>query len=200
MTKLHVILAADIFGKSREFEALCQQINFPEIEDVSVQFHVLGPYQHPKNFASEQQAYQYFSENVGIACYSQYLLSIISAISGPKLLVGFSVGGSAMWQLMPKLACHQVLSVTCFYSSQIRHMTSLDATVSTTLVFPKSEQHFSVEKLIEMLEEKSLVDIEQSAYQHGFLNQLSNNYSEPEAQKYLKKMTSIIQDAIKTIV
>ncbi|MCW8831784.1 MAG: hypothetical protein OQK03_00505, partial [Colwellia sp.] len=45
------------------------------------------------------------------------------------------------------------------------------------LVFPKSEPHFDVIKLKQLLEHKQKVSIVQTDYLHGFMNQYSKNYN-----------------------
>ena len=196
MSDLNVIIAADIFGTSPEFKALCQQISLAEVGSAATNYHVVGPYQtQPDNFLSEKHAYQYFTEHVGVEAYSEKLLSIIEASSGPKLLIGFSVGGSAIWRLTPKLASSGVISTICFYSSQIRHMTEIETTVPCQLVLPNSEEHFSVNELKAKMQNKQQVNVEQCCYQHGFLNKLSNNYNQSGATQYIRNIQKFITKA-----
>ena len=214
MAELSIIIAADIFGVSQEFEGLCQKISHVDIGKHTVNYHMVGPYkEQPTNFLSEKDAYQYFIQrseidNSGegsienaLAAYSQKLLNEIEKISGPKLLIGFSVGGSALWQLMPHIVTQKVLSATCFYSGQIRHMTDVIPTVPCRLIFPKSEKHFSVNKLIASLKTKYAtsqftVDVEQSEHQHGFLNKLSSHYDKIAANKHIVFLQQTISQAL----
>ena len=196
MSDLNVIIAADIFGTSPEFKTLCQQISLAEVGSTTINYHAVGPYKtQPDNFSSEKSAYQYFIEHVGVEAYSEKLLSIIEASSGPKLLIGFSVGGSAIWRLTPKLASSGVISTICFYSSQIRHMTEIETTVPCQLVLPNSEEHFSVNELKAKMQNKQQVNVEQCCYQHGFLNKLSNNYNQSGAKQYTRNIQKFITKA-----
>lgn len=194
MKALNIIVVADIFGKSVEFEKLCQQIELSIEEPTTVKFHLIGPYQQqPENFTSEQQAYQYFIEHVGLENYSEILLSLLNGIEGPKVLIGFSVGGSAIWQAMPDLISHNIHHAICYYSSQIRHMTEQPTTVPTSLIFPKSEASFSVDELISVMQYKPHVNAEQCSFQHGFLNELSNNYDVYGRKEHVRKIIEFIK-------
>ncbi len=200
MSELNVIICADIFGASPEFIELCQQISSNATGAMTVNYHFVGPYQvQPDALLSEKGAYQYFTEHVGVNTYSEKLLSVIAAIKGPKLLIGFSVGGSVIWQLMPELASNDVRATVCFYSSQIRHMTEIVPTVPCQLILPKSEVHFSVTELLTTMHGKRQVDAEQCCYQHGFLNKLSENYSRAGAKVYTRAIQNTIAATLKSL-
>lgn len=199
MSKLNVLFVADIFGTSTEFYELCQQVSSNEMGLAEVSYHAIGPYEsQPHSFKSEQDAYQYFSKHVGVEVYSKKVQAQLAKIHGPKLLIGFSVGGSAIWQLMPSLKINDVISVVCFYSSQIRHFSHVLPTVPCRLIFPKQEVHFSVNDLIEKLQVKPQVKCEKFCYQHGFLNKLSPNYSAEGSRVYIPILQTHIHQAVKS--
>jgi len=202
---LNIIFVADIFGITDEFKHLCQQVtaNVEQclgVEKVygvekayGVKCHIVGPYQQqPKCFTCERDAYQYFTENVSLEGYVNKLEQKLLAISGSKLLVGFSVGGSAIWQLYAQGAVKQSLGAICFYSSQIRHLTRLTPNIATRLILPSTEPHFSVAALRAVLRNKSTVTLEQSEYLHGFMNQLSANYDAEAYLYYLKRLADLL--------
>ena len=62
MKALNIIVAADIFGKSVEFEKLCQQIELSIAEPTTVKFHVDWPLSATtrKFFTSEKQCLSIF--------------------------------------------------------------------------------------------------------------------------------------------
>ncbi|MFT5636308.1 MAG: dienelactone hydrolase [Cognaticolwellia sp.] len=198
---MNIIFVADIFGRTDDFTKLCQQVT-TNVEQllkvkqplgVKCQLHLIGPYSaQTKLFSSEEDAYQYFIENVTLEGYVKKLEQKLSAISGSKLLVGFSIGGSAIWQLYSQKYVEQSLAAICFYSSQIRHMTQLAPNIVTKLILPATEQHFSVAALRTILQEKSMVTIEQSEYLHGFMNTLSKNYDRHAYQYYTKRLAELL--------
>lgn len=196
---MNIIFVADIFGLTDEFKYLCQQVT-ANLEQVlglekanGVKCHMVGPYQYqPKCLTCERDAYQYFIEKVSLEGYVKQLEKKLLAISGSKLLVGFSVGGSAIWQLYTQGAVKQSLGAICFYSSQVRYLTRLTPNISTRLILPSTEPHFSVAALRAVLQEKSTVTIEQSEYLHGFMNKLSANYDADAYLYYLKRLADLL--------
>jgi dienelactone hydrolase len=114
------------------------------------------------------------------------------ATPGSKLLLGFSVGGSAIWQLYAQGAIKQSLGAICFYSSQIRHLIWLTPNIATRLILPSTEPHFSVAALGAILREKSTVNLEKSKYLHGVMNQSSAHYDGDAYLYYLKRLADLL--------
>jgi dienelactone hydrolase len=222
---LNIIFVADIFGLTEEFKHLCQQVvlKLEASTGIKCRSHLLGPYQQqPALFASENDAYQYFMANVTLAGYVKKLEKIGSQLqlqqqtqlneSNDTFLVGFSVGGSAIWQFLSQYECLQSvpskdiasqgtysqgkfaknLAAIGFYSSQIRHMTALTPKVSMRLIFPVAEQHFCVTELQTQLQGKPTVTIEASPYLHGFMNELSMNYDSEGCQHYIQRLVDLL--------
>ncbi|SEK71935.1 Dienelactone hydrolase [Colwellia chukchiensis] len=195
---MQVIFVADIFGISYEFEQLCQQTMLALSQRLSTKqsaglsYLLIGPYQERKRFANEQEAYHYFSENVGLERYTQQLKQRLAALSGQKLLVGFSVGGSAIWQLSSTHVDLKNLAAICFYSSQIRHFCELSPNIASYMIMPATEQHFSITDLQTKLATKANVSVERSQYQHGFMNHLSSHFDLNGYHEYSEKLLSLL--------
>lgn len=196
---LNIIFVADIFGVTEEFNHLCRQVTanierlFDENHSLNVKYHLIGPYQHDMSkFLCEKEAYQYFIQHVNLDGYVNVLEQQVSAISGPKILIGFSVGGSAVWQLCSQSNIEHCFGAYCFYSSQIRHMTQLTPKIPMRLIFPSKESHFSVEELALQLQEKPTVTIDKSEFLHGFMNKLSDNYHPTAYQYYSQKLAELV--------
>lgn len=197
-----VIFVADIFGVTDEFKHLCQQATLALEQQSNVECHLIGPYHKSvQSFSSEKVAYQYFNENVSLAGYVKKLKQKLSQIPGRKLLVGFSVGGSAIWQLISTSIEQQNLAAICFYSSQIRQMTKLTPKIATKLILPATEPHFSVLELSAKLAAKPSVTIEHSKYLHGFMNQQSMNFEPQAYQHYIKVLADFLsQKCIQSLI
>jgi uncharacterized protein YwgA len=196
---LNIIFVADIFGVTDEFNHLCRQVSanieklLNENHSLDVKYHLIGPYKHGMSkFLCEQAAYQYFIQHVTLAGYVKALEQQVSAISGPKILVGFSAGGSAVWQLCSQSKIDHCSAAFCFYSSQIRHMTQLTPKIPMTLILPSKESHFSVEEMALLLQEKPTVTLDKSEYLHGFMNKLSDNYHPTAYQYYSQKLAELV--------
>lgn len=185
---MQIILIADIFGITPELLRLAQDIALVNGETQSSCVKVFGPYKKDNiAFANEQAAYEYFTKYVGLDNYTQALAHEIAQIATTTLLIGFSVGGSALWRLTPSLPS-QVKAAICFYSGQIRHHLDVKPNHPTRLILAEHEVHFSVDSLATALEYNTTVLIEKSKYLHGFMNPLSVNFSKSGYQFYVNKI------------
>ena len=83
------MIVSDIFGRTPALDKLCHAIA-PDIE-------IIDPYYGQlMDFQDEHMAYQYFMNHVGLKHYCQGIKSILSKELSPVILIGFSVGGSAI--------------------------------------------------------------------------------------------------------
>lgn len=174
------VLVTDIFGDSEALQQLANDLTEAKVL-------IVDPYAGKvMDFENELLAYQYFSDNVGLANYAQQLLGKLQTINQPFNLIAFSVGGSATWLNADRLSNTKVNSATCFYPSQIRHHLEQKLASPIEVVLPKSEPHFNIAELRQALICKENVIITQSNALHGFMNLLSDNYSYATYQTYLK--------------
>lgn len=174
------LLVADIFGNSQVLQQLAREI-------AGNNTVIIDPYSGEiMNFSDEQIAYQYFSEHVGLTRYAEQLKGQLQSINQPFNLIAFSVGGAATWLISEWLIETKINRVVCFYASQIRHHQEIRPVLPIELILPKSEIHFDVLALKTNLSNTKNVMIKHSEYLHGFMNQLSPNYSPSAYQGYLK--------------
>jgi len=179
------ILVADIFGHSPALKQLAEQVagqNTLIIDAYAGQCF---------DFNNEQQAYDYFTEQVGVNRYALQLQEKLSIIKEPFNIIAFSVGGAATWLSSEWLNTTKVNRVVCFYASQIRHHPDLQPTKPVELVLPKHEQHFDINEFKKGLITKENVTITHSEYLHGFMNKLSTNFSPVAYQSYIQWLKEI---------
>ncbi|MBT0586947.1 dienelactone hydrolase family protein [Alteromonas oceanisediminis] len=167
---MNTIIVADIFGKTSALEELANAIcKKPRIVD---------PYDGQKMaFQSENDAYQFFASNIGLEKYTKDLSKVLTKLALDVNLVGFSIGASVIWNLSESPASSFVKNATCFYGSQIRNNRKVSPTFPITLIFPETEEHFSVSELISDLCHTRRTKIRQVPYRHGFMNKLSANFN-----------------------
>ena len=166
---MKTIVISDIFGRSTALEQL--------VEEISQDALILDPYDSEfMDFKNEEAAYTYFSENVGLGSYTDKLKRVLLEQEDEVLLIGFSVGASAIWNVSGDESITVVKKAICYYGSQIRSNVVCNPRFPIELVFPSMERHFSVDELIHQLSEKQNVSIRQVPYLHGFMNELSLNY------------------------
>ncbi|PKF60793.1 hypothetical protein CW745_13035 [Psychromonas sp. psych-6C06] len=171
------VFISDIFGQSEALKSLAQAI--------SDEFIIIAPYSGQSiTFANEQEAYHYFTKQIGLDDYAQQVKTQLAKIKQPINIIAFSVGGAALWLNAEQLKQSQVNQVVCFYPSQIRHHLTIQPQVAMTLVLPICEKHFDIDEMAKRLAKTNLVTLEKSVYQHGFMNQLSNNFNLQGYKKY----------------
>ena len=181
---MEVLLVTDIFGLTPEVKNLASKI--------SPLTQIVDPYTGSfKNFASDEEAYEYFSQNVGLERYQEKLSVRLERLLEPTLLIGFSVGASAVWCNLDAAPISKICKAFCFYGSQIRRYTHLQPICETHLIFPKSEKTFSIEEVAKQIDGKPRVQIIRTPYSHGFMNPLSSGFDAKGFDEYL----SHIQEA-----
>ena len=184
-----IIVVSDIFGLSDELEQLSDDI----ATQTSTEVLIIDPYNGvKKQFENEREAYDYFNNNIGLDAYLKKLMSHVSK-RNKLLLLGFSVGASAIWRLSEVSQYAKNIDYgLCFYSSQIRHHTSLVPLIEMDLVFPKAEASFDLEYVIDSITSNlysngisEKVESIKSQYLHGFMNKLSPNFNAYAYNTYL---------------
>ena len=174
-----IIIVSDIFGKTPALEKLCYDLTRP--------FEVVDPYNGEfLKFKTESDAYHHFSEHVGVEYYSELLKYKINNTNEKIILLGFSVGASAIWRISNQDLMN-VSSAICFYGSQIRNMLDIQPQIPMYII-PAFEEHFSVQGLSNELAHKRNVKVQGTNYLHGFMNSHSTNYNEAGYKYYIEWM------------
>ena len=177
------IVLSDIFGKTQALDKLRRTIG----ADVGV----VDPYDgERKDFHTEEQAYDFFMANIGLDKYCDLVQSRLEKTTTPIVLIGFSVGASAIWRLSEHFNPGKVERAYCFYGSQIRHMTEINPRVRVEYILPKHEPGFCVDELARHLSAKKNVVLHKTPYGHGFMNELSRNFSKRGYAKFVEVLRS----------
>ncbi len=182
---MRVLVVSDIFGKTPALEELAKAM--PVTTDI------IDPYDGKfMAFKDEQEAYNYFCNEVGLDSYCLQLKKQVDSLKQPVVMIGFSVGASAIWKLSAHMDMEKVKSAACFYGSQIRHELNIRPVFPITLILPASEKHFSIEQFRSDLKERDNVSFIQSRYFHGFMNKYSKNFSEEGYHSMLSLFSNIV--------
>lgn len=167
-----LFLVADIFGRTRAFESIGQQLS-ETVPDI----RIIDPYQGLDHlFETEAKAYAYFMDRVGLASYASILTDALADPGPDTILIGFSVGASALWSVSDRLLFRHIKKAFCFYGSQIRQYTDITPRFDMELIFPEQEPHFDVDELIGILTVKDRVSCSKAKGLHGFMNELSPHF------------------------
>ena len=122
---------------------------------------------------------------MGLNGYGDLLLSTLQKTPSPIILIGFSVGASAVWQISESLNLEKVKRAVCFYGSQIRYLTEIQPNIMVDLVLPIHEAGFSVKALARILSDRKHVVLHRTPYLHGFMNERSQNYDKAGYSRYV---------------
>lgn len=178
---MKTIVVTDIFGRTPELETLAFAIDVDSL--------IVDPYMGTDfGFQSENAAYQFFCAEVGLESYSHHLKQQITKINSTAVLIGFSIGASAIWRISDNPEIQNVHSATCFYGSQIRHHQHVTPVFPVNLIFPAKEKHFSITDLVKILKVRPNVQIRQSSFLHGFMNKRSMNFDRDGYDAELAKL------------
>ena len=181
---MHLIIVSDIFGRTAALESFAFEF--------SGQVEIFDPYNSDiMGFDCEDDAYSYFTTEVGLDVYADKLYNRIKASTDHVTLLGFSAGASAIWKLSHEQNLNNVIGAALFYGSQIRYYTDIEPLFPICLVFPQTELHFSVSEVIQSLKQKENVEIHHSSFLHGFMNYHSSNYNAAAYNKYTKALCSV---------
>jgi hypothetical protein len=184
---MHRIVVTDIFGRTDALEEIAGSL--------SGSVEIFDPYgAKQKEFVSEQSAYDYFSEYVGLESYAQCFHDYLLQVKGPLSLMGFSVGASIIWMNSQAKNERNVSGALCFYGSQIRNFREIIPQFPIKLIFPISEDNFSVPDLIADLTHRNDLQVNQSQYRHGFMNHHSKNFDQGGYSQYLHALRNIPAD------
>jgi dienelactone hydrolase len=180
-----VFIVSDIFGVTPSLITFAKKL---EITGQNV--FIFDPYEGiEQNFVNEAKAYSYFSDNVGLDKYAESLQTFIeyktnNAQCKNNILIGFSIGASAIWKISEGESIKHVEHAFIFYGSQIRKLTHIQPKIRSTLIFPAQETHFSVDELEQRLASHTLVSTKRCTYMHGFMNPHSVNFNERACTDY----------------
>ena len=175
------LLVSDVFGRTNAIEKIASKL--------SGSVEIFDPY-NSKNmgFKNEDEAYNYFITHVGLDEYADKLNTVTRSFPEQLNLIGFSVGASAVWKISSQKELKNISSATCFYGSQIRNEGDIQPLFPIQLIFPVTEEHFSVSKLIFDLSGRKNVKILHTSLYHGFMNSYSDNFNQAAYHQFIQKI------------
>ncbi|MHA6259691.1 dienelactone hydrolase family protein [Sporosarcina sp. CAU 1771] len=145
------------------------------------------------DYSEEKAAYTHFKNNVG---FSESVKQVTQLIMNIKknyekvILIGFSVGATIAWLCSKNNYVHGVVA---YYGSRIRDYIDLIPDCPTLLFFPKEENNFNVNKLIDSLYQKNITSY-QFQSMHGFSDSFSKHYNELSAKKTYELTIAFISE------
>ncbi|QJB57045.1 dienelactone hydrolase family protein [Pseudodesulfovibrio sp. zrk46] len=168
-----ILLVTEIWGRTSHVEAMADALR-----SVGNSVLIVDPYDGTDpGFVNEDEAYAEYLAACGHEEYARRVVQGLCEVEGPVSLLGFSAGAGAVWAAVTEVT-GEALSAFCFYGSSIRTMHDRTPRVPTYLVFPNYEKHFDVDEVIVQLQGKDRTQCFKADGGHGFMNPMSENYSE----------------------
>lgn len=177
---LHEIYGVNDFIKDQIIEF---KDEYTEIECIS-----LYPEGKVFSYAQEEEAYAYFTREVGFDTpLKQLTLQLKTAIAKYEevVLIGFSVGATLAWRLSA-LPLHRAI---CVYGSRIRQYLDVQPSCPTLVLLPSYEKSFDVHDLKRAHQHIHFVQTVQFAGEHGFMDERNRAFhreSNLQARTYIK--------------
>lgn len=169
---MDLILVTDIYGYTPHVAAI--------VDELSCFFSataVVDPYEgRYLDCKSEQEAYEQFQKLCGIDKLTGLVERAVQSGGSNVIAVGFSVGGTALWEVTSMEVSRRIEMAICFYGSRIREKTYIDPCCETIVVFPRHEDQYDVKDLHDMISGRKNITCFKTVYLHGYMNQLSKNF------------------------
>jgi dienelactone hydrolase len=182
--EMRVVVASDIFGRTEAFERLAERV-----APIAASCVIIDPYQGIRqSFADEEQAYGIFLRECGHDRYAGRIKAVLGESPAPTIVVAFSVGASSAWRALDRNMGTGVTHLVGFYPSQIRNSLDVVPSCPVTLIFPESEPHFDVGKVIETVSRINGVACVQVPFRHGFMNPASANFDPLGAEQFVNAL------------
>ncbi|OIQ48260.1 MAG: hypothetical protein BM565_02480 [Gammaproteobacteria bacterium MedPE] len=161
-----IIIVSDIFGHN---DYLTQFIADCKLSSVA---NVIDPYSgRSLQFDGQVDAYDCFTRHGGLDALTRKVKQVVSTLTQPCFLIGFSAGASAVWRVLADNDCADMIEGgLCFYPGQIRHHLTLAPLSPVELIFPSHETHFELQPVIESVRLLPNTQCQQLDVQHGFMN------------------------------
>lgn len=175
---MKIVLVTDIFGTNEWI----LRLKYAWLEQ-NYNVKMVSPYDEQYEFQNETEAYETFTNLGGFDRYCEKLNKELS--NDANLYIGFSAGGAALWRCLKNINVKSSSHLIAFYPGQIRHYLDIEPSLDSTIVFPQSEQHFDLTKVIKHLVTKPKVKLIQNSLQHGYANPSSKNYNKNASEQLL---------------
>lgn len=178
-----VIVLHEIYGINEHINKVCKEymehgydVVCPNLLNLNKAF----------DYENQEEAYQYFTKNIGFDLASEKVKSIVAQMRSKYknvFIVGYSIGATIAW-LCSDILCDGVIG---YYGSRIRDYLNINSKCKTLLIFPSIERSFNVSDLTEKLKKKENLSVYMLKGNHGFCDSFSKNYCE-ESYKESKKL------------
>lgn len=181
---MKIIIATDIHGINQQLRTL--------FHDFGNEVTFLSPWHGDGSpYDNEQEAVAAFQADHGMEKYQQQIAK--EAGNAPAILIGFSVGATALWRHIASEQCHSQSRAYLYYGSRIRdHQTSIPR-CQTRVIFAEHEASFQPANIIANITHPNVECSIIAGTHHGFMNPLSPNFNEDLARREVDYLRTLVE-------
>ena len=188
-----IIVLHEIYGINQHIQMVCEKFSMKGYDIICPNLIELT---EPFNYDLEEEAYQYFMDNVGFdSAVQQVKQVIVQAKKQYKsiYLLGYSIGATIAWLCSgEENMCNGIIG---YYGSRIRDYMNINPKCPVLLIFPTEENSFNVEDLVNSLKKRN-VNVYMLNGKHGFSNPFSKNYCAQPFERAEKLVDSFLEKII----
>ena len=188
-----IILVHEIYGINDHIMGECNRLA-EEKYDVLCP-NLLTNRQAPFSYSEELIAYHYFTQNIGFSLAQQQVEELSLRIRDQYrycFIIGYSIGATIAWLCSQRKDLYN--GVVGFYGSRIRDYKAIEPKCPVLLFFPKTEENFDVDCLMQDLSVNKNVHAVKADALHGFADPWSSKYCKEASEKLFAKTIDFIDD------
>ena len=186
-----IILVHEIYGINDHIMGACNRLAKQKYDVLCP--NLLANRQAPFNYSEEPIAYHYFTQNVGFSLAQQQVEELSLRIRDQYrycFIVGYSIGATIAWLCSQHKDLYS--GVVGFYGSRIRDYKEIEPKCPVLLFFPKAEENFEVDCLMQELSVKRNVSVVKINALHGFADPWSSKYCKEMSEKTFAQIIDFI--------
>lgn len=183
-----IIVLHEIYGINKHIEGVCRYY-------LTKGYDIFCPNllnrDNPFDYSQREEAYHYFTDNIGFDVFHQVNIQIKQLKKRYKkvILMGFSIGATVAWRCTSNVLCDGVVG---YYGSRIREYMFVIPQCPSLLLFAQ-EDSFDVIGVVESLQHNENVNTKIIEGKHGFLDCYSENYNRLSCDTALKLTEKFIK-------
>ncbi|MBP1864327.1 dienelactone hydrolase [Clostridium tetanomorphum] len=185
-----IIVLHEIYGINQHIQMVCKKFSMNGYDIICPN---LIDKPQPFNYDLEQEAYEYFMNNIGFdSAVQQVKQVIIQAKKQYKniYLIGYSVGATIAWLCSgEENMCNGIIG---YYGSRIRDYRNITPKCPVLLIFSTEENSFNIKELVYSLKKQS-INVYMLKGKHGFSNPFYKNYCEQSFEKAEKLVDNFLK-------
>ncbi|WP_186786042.1 dienelactone hydrolase family protein [Paenibacillus agilis] len=173
-----VIVLHEIYGLNRHMEHVCKQWHDSGTDVMCLNLLNRESFEAEQ----EQEAYQYFMQNIGFERPVEEVLKVASSMRHEYkriCLVGYSVGATIAWRCSARGNIDRVIA---YYGSRIRDYVDSVPLCPSLLIYGQQESSFDVPTLLDKVQQHPTVQVYVAEGSHGFANPHAAMYNRRSAE------------------